>query len=1325
VPRNRRAALGALIALVVLAAPAAASAAPTVNFGPADGLKAQSAAGIPAYTFSVIDDGSGAVSCDVTYPDATVVSTPVCSSPVPLGPLNLEGEYTVSVTDTDGTGTTTQSQNFWIDLNDPTGSFDVGSPANNTIFSSNPGTVLYQFTVSDPNGAPPLAINCTVSGQLAEGPNTCTNSYSFSTSLSGDGNYTFTVNAGDGSGRTMTPLSRSFTIDTAAPSYSTLPTITPAADEHTTGYTNNPSPMFVWATTDLTSVTYDCWIDSDPTTSCNGATFTALAPLSQGAHVFHVTATDQAGHTNTKTKSFTVDTTAPTFSFAAALTTQHGASPWATFTLPIGFTVTPSETLDGSGASCNDGVSSGACNGSFSEPGPLTDGELTLTASGTDLAGNAGSSPRKFFVDRVAPDAPNITSQPPLFTNDNTPDFAYTTNDQAPSSAGGAYGPLTDKCDIGSGFGNCSTSPTFGPFADGARTFKVKTTDPAGNTGSQSTYSFTIDTVAPTVDTFDVTPHGHTVIDTRSRTPHFTFTGHDANPTLTFQCSIDGAAYDPCTNTATTGAYDTPTPLQEGHHVLHVKATDQATNTSTTDFDFYVDVTNPTPSTNIPDGTDLVMHQVKTVVCNDFPGDNVYVSGIYTCVATIDGSPFTVGGSVPTHSADLGYHTVDVTATDEAGNAKSTNNGGPHAHYVVNAGPYADVVNGFGPVGYWPGSDGPISTTMADASVHHNDGKWTPGVARGRTGPAVDTSVNSGATATELSGTGGAYGYVTGIDAGAHGYTMDIWIKPADTDQQSIYGHGAGAGEIYIDASGKFAFHHPGVTVTASGTTITPGRWYHLMATWSRTSSLNPGTATLRVEGFDGSMSSLGTETQSNSSSQDASGAAALYIGNGELGNNKTFHGLVADAAYFTKALGSHEFIDLSKAMTWTYHPIRANLTDWTPPTIAISSPVDGDGFQTSKAAGAATFSWACHDFDGDGTVTTCSGAYSSNAGGSWTPVSQGAGLPGSAGTYLFRVTADDGQGAVTKTIGFTVGTYSSVIAQDVPVAYWRLNESDTASTMVDSSGNGHSGGYKWDASDPTAIANGGTGISGDGDTTRAFFGKGAYAYVNDLAVSTVGLTEEAWVNVGDPSRDQVFMEHGGAGVLYVRGGLYRFKPNANHTVELTGPAPSNGAFDQVVGTWDGVNATLYVNGVAVDSAMSIDPPPSGVATFYLGRTDSGLGAFHGVLDEAAYYNYALSAHRVLLHYKADPPAAGAAAAPKVAAPTSPGSADSKAHKKTTAKAKAAAKKRALIRSLTKSVAKAKSKLKVLSRHHASKRRIAAQRKVVARLQHRLRLARR
>lgn len=1299
-PRIPRAAVGALTAAAVLVAPAAASAAPTVSITGPFGNGHVYASGSVSYNFAATDDGTPFVTCTLDQPTSADIVTNSCSSPAAYAGLTDEGLYTLTVTDDNGVDPpASDSVTFYVDQTTPTGTIGSGPSG---LTNSDPGNANYGFSVSDTGS--PLTITCafTRPDATTDGPDPCTNSASYPTNGAGQGTYTFSVVATDGAGHVLS-LSRSFTLDTTGPAFSPDPDFTP---QPTGGITSSSNPQFTWAATDLHGpVTFTCKVNGGSANPCSsGDTF---AYLDGTGRTLDVIAADAAGNTTTKTKTFTVDTTKPTFTTPPTLSPEPQAGSGVTSSSQPTFTWATSDLTSVTYTCAVDNVSVGACTSGY-QTVVLADGSHSLDVFATDAAGNVRQSTASFVVDTTPPSfTTNLTMTPEPaagYTNTLTPTFTWASSDITTQT-------YTCRVNGGSPFA-CSSGyqPTYTNGA--ARTFSVTAKDQANHTTTQ-TKTFIVDTINPTVDTFDVTPHGHTVIDTRSRTPHFTFTGHDVNTPLTFQCSIDGASYDPCTNTGTTGVYDAPSPLQEGHHVLHVKATDQATNTSTTDFDFYVDVTNPTPSTNIPDGTDLVMHQVKTVVCNDFPGDNVYVSGVYTCVATIDGSPFGVGGAVPTHSDDLGYHTVDVTATDEAGNVQSTNNGGPHAHYVVNAGPYKDVLNGFGPAGFWQGADGAISTTMADSSNHGIDGKWTPGVAHLRSGPAVDMTVNAGATATELSGTGGSYGYVSGIDAGPHGYTMDIWVKPLDTDQQSVYGHGAGAGEIFIDSSGKFAFHHPGVTIEASGTTIVPGRWYHLMATWSRTSSFNPGTVTLRVEGFDGSMSSLGTETQTGASTQDASGAAALYIGNGELGNNKTFHGFVADAAYFTRALGSHEFVDLSKAMTWTYHPIRANLTDWTPPTISITSPLDGDGFQTSKAPNTH-YAWSCDDFEGAGDVTACTATVDGS------PVSQGGPLTSATGPHTLTVTASDDQGSTTKSVTFTVGSYSSVIAQDSPVAYWRLNEDNNATTMADASGNGHAGGYKWDAS---ASANGGPGISGDGDTTREFFGNGAYAYVNNLAVSNVGLTEEAWVEVADPARDQVFMEHGGAGMLYVRGGLYRFKPNANHTIELTGPAPSNGSFDQVVGTWDGVNATLYVNGVAVAGAMSIDPPPSGVATFYLGRTDSGLGAFHGTLDEAAYYDHALSAHRVLLHYKADPPAGAAAAAPKSAAPAPTSSAHSKS-KKPSAKAKAAAKK-ARVKALTRSLAKARAKLKVLVRHHAATRRIAAQRKRVAHVAHQLRLAKR
>src|SRR5690349_15761731 len=54
-------------------------------------------------------------------------------------------------------------------------------------------------------------------------------------------------------------------------------------------------------------------------------------------------------------------------------------------------------------------------------------------------------------------------------------------------------------------FGPCVSGQSYSNLADGVHSFTVKATDAAGNTGPETSYSWTVDTIAPEV-IFDVKP---------------------------------------------------------------------------------------------------------------------------------------------------------------------------------------------------------------------------------------------------------------------------------------------------------------------------------------------------------------------------------------------------------------------------------------------------------------------------------------------------------------------------------------------------------------------------------------------------------------------------------------------------------------------------------------------------------------------------------------------------------------------------------------------------------------------------------------------------
>jgi hypothetical protein len=87
---------------------------------------------------------------------------------------------------------------------------------------------------------------------------------------------------------------------------------------------------------------------------------------------------------------------------------------------------------------------------------------------------------------------------------------------------------------------------------------------------------------------------------------------------------------------------------------------------------------------------------------------------------------------------------------------------------------------------------------------------------------------------------------------------------------------------------------------------------------------------------------------------------------------------------------------------------------------------------------------------------------------------------------------------------------------------------------------------------------------------------------------------------------------------------------------DLTGGTSNLGAWSHVVATWNGSAALLYVNGVLADNTN--DPAASGTynasnaANFILAMTDSG-SPYNGSVDEAAFYNTALTPAQILNHF--------------------------------------------------------------------------------------------
>src|SRR5215211_2465918 len=291
-----------------------------------------------------------------------------------------------------------------------------------------------------------------------------------------------------------------------------------------------------------------------------------------------------------------------TWSFTTA------AAPPAPDTTPPNTTIDsgPSATVSSTSASASFTFSSTEANSTFecsldggafapcSSPKTfdnLSDGSHTFQVKATDAAGNTDATPasRSWTVDTTAPET-TIDSGPSGTINVADATFAFSS-----SEAGSTFECRLD----GAAYSACASPKSFTGLANGSHTFDVRAMDGAGNVdATPASRTFTVDVPSPPQDT---TPPDTTIdsgpsatVSSTSASASFTFSSTEANST--FECSLDGGAFAPCSSPKT---FDN---LSDGSHTFQVKATDAAGNTDATPASRSWTVDTTAPETTIDSG---------------------------------------------------------------------------------------------------------------------------------------------------------------------------------------------------------------------------------------------------------------------------------------------------------------------------------------------------------------------------------------------------------------------------------------------------------------------------------------------------------------------------------------------------------------------------------------------------------------------------------------------------------------------------------------------------------------------------------------------------
>ncbi|MBJ7348626.1 MAG: hypothetical protein JHC87_08665, partial [Thermoleophilaceae bacterium] len=580
----------------------------------------------PPVTFSVTEVNPGTSECRV---DGGTWAT--CTSGSSLAALD-DGSHSLQIRHTDAAGNVGSATiaSFTVDTTPPTVS--LTAPANGLATSDN--TPQITFGVTEINLG---TTECSVDGGTWA---TCTSGSSLATL--DDGSHTFQVRHTDAGSNVGYSSLNTFTVDTV------LPIVSLTVPAHST-ITSDNTPQITFGVTEVNTGTSECSVDSASWAACSSGS--SLATLADGGHTLQVRHTDAASNVATSsTNTFTVDTTNPLAPVITAPTTgamTSDTTPTFSGTAEANSTVTVYEGLTVICTTTASGGGAWSCDASPAQ----SEGAHTYTAKAVDGVGNSGpaSAGVDLTVDTTNPVVSLTVPADGSNTNDNTPLITFSVTEAHPS---------TTECIIDSGtWASCSSGSSLATLADGSHTLQVRHTDAAGNIGTSSTHTFTVDTVAPLAPVVTSPSPGAATADP---TPTITGTAEDGSTVTVF---IDGASVGTTTADGSGNWTFTPgTDLAEGVRAVTATATDAAGNTGPASTTLSLTVQTGLPVVTVTPG----------------PVDNPATSPIFvisvspikaTLTCSLDGAPMTACTSPYTPpTLEPGTHTLIVRAVDEFGN---------------------------------------------------------------------------------------------------------------------------------------------------------------------------------------------------------------------------------------------------------------------------------------------------------------------------------------------------------------------------------------------------------------------------------------------------------------------------------------------------------------------------------------------------------------------------------------------------------------------------------------------------------------------------------
>jgi hypothetical protein len=358
----------------------------------------------------------------------------------------------------------------------------TGTPISRATFVLNGTTYVYNSSTNTAG-----CINTTDGGQVF--------SCAFTPATLSEGAYPLSIAAYDYGGQTPGNNATAMYNFSVNLSSIELTLSSPAADAQLTNTTVN----FTWTAVSGIDANLTCVLSINGVangTQYGNGTFSSTLVRSQGAGNWSVTCTDDGNNTQTLTRSFTVDSIAPTYTNATLTTGPQlsGNLVWVNFSASETLLADPHVTIGGANASKHASSSGTVYSYSRTLDGTEGQGSIVVLINATDLFGNRGTNnTMRITTDFIKP-VPTILVPASLQEyNASNVTVNYTAADGAGISA--CWYSIDDGADTT--LANCANTSL--QLADGSHRITLYVNDTAGNENSTTTV-FYVDATNATSD---------------------------------------------------------------------------------------------------------------------------------------------------------------------------------------------------------------------------------------------------------------------------------------------------------------------------------------------------------------------------------------------------------------------------------------------------------------------------------------------------------------------------------------------------------------------------------------------------------------------------------------------------------------------------------------------------------------------------------------------------------------------------------------------------------------------------------------------------------